>query len=36
MVEWEIVETTIETLYIIASDDPVTCALYADENNLLQ
>jgi hypothetical protein len=35
MVEWEIGEITTEPLQIIAADDPVTCAIYAKDNNLL-
>jgi hypothetical protein len=35
MVEWENGETTSEPLSIIAADDPVTCAIYARENDLL-
>ena len=35
MVEWENGEVTTEPLQIIAADDPVTCAIYAKENNLL-
>ena len=34
-VEWETGEITFEPLSIIASDDPVTCAAYAKENDLL-
>ena len=34
-VEWETGEITFEPLYIIAADDPVTCAAYAKENDLL-
>ena len=34
-VEWEIGEITFEPLSIIAADDPVTCAAYAKENDLL-
>ena len=36
MVEWETGEITEEPLSIIAKDDPVTCAAYAKEHNLLQ
>jgi hypothetical protein len=36
MVEWENGEITSEPLNIIAADDPVTCAIYAKENNLLE
>ena len=35
MVEWENGEITSEPLQTIAADDPVTCAIYAKENNLL-
>jgi hypothetical protein len=35
MVEWEIGETTMEPLQIIAKDDPVACAIYAKDNGLL-
>ena len=34
-VEWETGEITFEPLCIIAADDPVTCAAYAKENDLL-
>ena len=34
-VEWETGEITFEPLSIIAPDDPVTCAAYAKENDLL-
>ena len=34
-VEWEPGEITFEPLSIIAADDPVTCAAYAQENDLL-
>ena len=34
-VEWETGEITFEPLSIIAADDPVTCAAYAQENDLL-
>ena len=36
LVEWESGETTYEPLDIIGSDDPVTCAEYAQKNNLLE
>ena len=36
MVEWETGEITSEPLDIIAKDDPVTCAIYAKDNNLLE
>jgi len=35
MIEWEFWEVTSEPLSIIATDDPVTCAIYARESNLL-
>jgi len=35
MVEWENEEVTSEPLSIIATDNLVTCAIYARENNLL-
>ena len=34
-VEWATGEITFEPLAIIAADDPVTCAAYAKENDLL-
>ena len=34
-VEWKTGEITFEPLSIIAADDPVTCAAYAKENDLL-
>jgi hypothetical protein len=34
-IEWENGEITNEPLMIIAADDPVSCAIYARENNLL-
>ena len=34
-VEWETGEITSEPLFIIAADDPVTCAAYTKENDLL-
>ena len=34
-IEWENGEITSEPLNVIASDDPVTCAIYARENQLL-
>ena len=36
MVEWETGEITSEPLALIAADDPVTCALYARDNGLLE
>jgi len=35
MIEWENGEITTEPLSFIATDDPVTCAIYAKNNNLL-
>ena len=35
MVEWENGEVTEQPLNIIAADDPVTCAIYARDNGLL-
>ena len=35
VVEWETGEKTYEPLSILAADDPVTCATYAKENDLL-
>jgi hypothetical protein len=35
IVEWESGETTIDPLQLITADDPVSCAIYARENNLL-
>jgi hypothetical protein len=35
LVEWENGEITTEPLLVIAADDPVTCAVYAREKNLL-
>jgi hypothetical protein len=34
-VQWENGETTNESMTTIAADDPVTCAIYAKDNNLL-
>lgn len=34
-VEWENGEVTFEPLSVIAADDPVTCAIYARDNDLL-
>jgi hypothetical protein len=36
MIEWENGEITSEPLSIIAKDDPVTCAIYARDNDLLE
>jgi hypothetical protein len=36
MVDWENGEITSEPLSIIAADDPVTCAIYAQDNGLLE
>jgi hypothetical protein len=35
MIEWENGEITTEPLALIATDDPVTCAIYAREHGLL-
>ena len=35
LVDWETGEKTYEPLSVLAADDPVTCALYAKENDLL-
>lgn len=35
LVEWETGESTYEPLSLIAQDDPVTCAVYAKKNKLL-
>ena len=35
MIEWENGEITNEPLSVIAADDPVTCAIYACDNELL-
>ncbi|KAG7338517.1 reverse transcriptase RNA-dependent DNA polymerase [Nitzschia inconspicua] len=35
LLEWETGEVTAEPLNIIAKDDPITCAIYAKENGLL-
>jgi len=35
MIEWENGEITSEPLSVIAADDPVTCAIYAREHDLL-
>ena len=36
MIEWENGEITTEPLSIIAADDPVTCAIYAKDHDLLE
>jgi hypothetical protein len=36
MIEWETGETTTEPLSVIAASDPVTCAIYAKDKNLLE
>jgi len=36
LIEWEDGEITTEPLTSIAADDPVTCAIYAKENGLLE
>ncbi len=35
MIEWEYGEITTKPLSTIAADDPVTCAIYAKDNDLL-
>ena len=35
LVDWETGEKTYEPLSVLATDDPVTCAIYANENDLL-
>ena len=35
LVEWETGEKTYEPLSVLATDDPVTCAMYAKEYDLL-
>jgi hypothetical protein len=35
VIEWENGEVTSEPLKVIAKDDPITCAIYVKENNLL-
>jgi len=35
MMEWEAGEITPEPLTVVGADDPVTCAVYARDNNLL-
>ena len=35
LVDWETGEKTYEPLSVLAADDPVTCATYAKENDLL-
>ena len=35
LVDWETEEKTYEPFPVLASDDPVTCAMYAKENDLL-
>ena len=34
LIEWETGEITFESLNVIATDDPITCAAYAKEKNL--
>ena len=34
LIEWETGEITFESLSVIATDDPITCAAYAKEKNL--
>ena len=35
LVDWETGEKTYELLSVLSADDPVTCATYAKENDLL-
>ena len=35
LVDWETGEKTYEPLSVLAADDPMTCAMYAKENDLL-
>ena len=32
--EWETGEITLDPLSVIAADDPITCAAYAEDQNL--
>ena len=36
MIKWETGEITTEPLAMVAADDPVKCAIYAKQNNLLE
>lgn len=36
LVNWETGESIYEPFHIIAADDPVTCEIYTNENNLLE
>ena len=36
MIKWENAEITTEQLSIIVRDDPVTCTIYARDNDLLE
>ena len=36
MLEWETSEVTSEPLSIIKADNPVTCALYSANNNMIE
>ena len=36
MIEWENGETTSKPPALIATNNPITCAFYAAENNLLE
>jgi len=36
LVNWETGESTYEPLHLVAADDPVTCAIYAKDNRLLE
>ena len=35
MIEWETGEITTESLEIISTEDPISCAIYAKQHNLL-
>jgi hypothetical protein len=34
MIEWENEEVMVESLSVVAKDDPTMCAIYAHDNNL--
>jgi hypothetical protein len=36
MVEWEDGSVTAEPLAIVAANDPISCAIYAKKNDLLE
>jgi hypothetical protein len=36
MIKWENGEITSEPLSILMKDDPITCAIYARDNSLLE